>query len=565
MKRIAYVVAALFVSLSFVSNAQQFWIENWTGTTCASLCTTYTGPNGAWTNVPTGLNGAAANTWFFSYTEQGMGRTVCGSGTGTAATAHIGNVSNSPAAFLFCPTGDCGAAYDASSGAPSVRSNQRIESPVINCSGKSTITLSFNYIMDGEAAHDYATVWYYDGTAWALLASPAKTVNTGCGGQGKWTYYSVALPVSANNNANVQIGFNWQNDTDNRGTDPSFAVDSIVLSGAGGPPPPVTAFSVNDTLVCVGDSIQFTDLSTNSPTSWNWTFTGGHPPTSILQNPKVVYNAPGYYTVKLKSTNGGGSDSLTKTNYIHVVARPVIIFSGKDSVCACDTITITATGGGNYSWFNGATTSTITVNPCTTSCYSVSVSNGVCSTDSCFKVTVVPFPATVTLDLTFNGKDIDTLCQSFQVQTLGGGLPAGGVYTGSHVIGPGGTEFLPDSAGMYIITYTDSTRFGCKKSATDTVYVVVCTGVENIGDNNAVSLYPNPANNLLSLEVNEKVTGNVGVIITDVTGRVVSNQKDMNLIEGKTMSLNISGIASGIYFMEVTAGQVQYYAKFIKQ
>src|ERR1700691_2480450 len=94
----------IFLSFSLLNTAQtKFWIENWTGTSCASLCTTYSGPNGAWKVDSVGIMGVAANIWYFSNTEQAMGRTVCGSGTGSNPTAHIGNQSNSPAAFIFCP------------------------------------------------------------------------------------------------------------------------------------------------------------------------------------------------------------------------------------------------------------------------------------------------------------------------------------------------------------------------------------------------------------------------------------------------------------------------------
>src|SRR6185312_6820440 len=141
-----------------IANAQVFWTEDFTSA-CASLCQLpFTSPNGTWTWVSTGTNGAHANTWFVSRTEQGLGRGSCGSASGTDASLHVGNVSGSPAAAFFCPGGDCGAAYDASSGDDNTAA--RATSPVINCTGKSTITLSFNYMMNGEAGHDYATVWY---------------------------------------------------------------------------------------------------------------------------------------------------------------------------------------------------------------------------------------------------------------------------------------------------------------------------------------------------------------------------------------------------------------------
>jgi PKD repeat protein len=80
----------------------------------------------------------------------------------------------------------------------------------------------------------------------------------------------------------------------------------------------VANFSANVTTVSAGGSVQFTDLSTNTPTSWSWTFEGGTPSTSTAQNPAVTYNTPGTYDVTLIATNSAGSDSETKIDYITV-------------------------------------------------------------------------------------------------------------------------------------------------------------------------------------------------------------------------------------------------------
>ena len=82
---------------------------------------------------------------------------------------------------------------------------------------------------------------------------------------------------------------------------------------------PVAAFTANSTTISVGGSVNFTDQSTNSPTSWSWTFAGGSPSTSAVQNPSnIVYNAAGTYAVTLTATNANGSNTLTQTGYITV-------------------------------------------------------------------------------------------------------------------------------------------------------------------------------------------------------------------------------------------------------
>lgn len=86
------------------------------------------------------------------------------------------------------------------------------------------------------------------------------------------------------------------------------------------PNPPVCDFSASQTTVTAGSTVNFTDLSTNFPTSWSWTFSGGTPTSSTVQNPSVVYNTAGVYTVSLTVVNGAGNDTETKTNYITVTA-----------------------------------------------------------------------------------------------------------------------------------------------------------------------------------------------------------------------------------------------------
>ena len=87
--------------------------------------------------------------------------------------------------------------------------------------------------------------------------------------------------------------------------------------------PPVADFSADTTTIGINQTVYFTDLSTNTPTSWQWTFTpstvvfvGGTSATS--QNPQVEYTATGDYEVQLESTNTFGNDIETKTGYISV-------------------------------------------------------------------------------------------------------------------------------------------------------------------------------------------------------------------------------------------------------
>ena len=82
--------------------------------------------------------------------------------------------------------------------------------------------------------------------------------------------------------------------------------------------PPVAAFNASTTTAETGTDIDFTDLSTNSPTAWSWTFEGGTPPNSSDQNPTVQWSAEGVYDVSLTAINDGGENTLTMTDYITI-------------------------------------------------------------------------------------------------------------------------------------------------------------------------------------------------------------------------------------------------------
>jgi len=88
--------------------------------------------------------------------------------------------------------------------------------------------------------------------------------------------------------------------------------------------PPVAGFSASSTSPAANSTVTFTDMSTNIPTSWQWSFSpntvvfaGGT--TANSQNPQVQFTELGLYTVTLVASNTYGSDTEVKTDYINVI------------------------------------------------------------------------------------------------------------------------------------------------------------------------------------------------------------------------------------------------------
>ncbi|HEQ97927.1 MAG TPA: PKD domain-containing protein [candidate division Zixibacteria bacterium] len=101
--------------------------------------------------------------------------------------------------------------------------------------------------------------------------------------------------------------------------DPVY-VDEMYIEYSSAPAPPTANFSGNPTSGFAPLTVQFTDMSTGSPTSWSWDF-GDGVGTSTVQNPSYTYNNPGTYTVSMTATNDYGSDTETKVDYIIVTEQ----------------------------------------------------------------------------------------------------------------------------------------------------------------------------------------------------------------------------------------------------
>ena len=135
--------------------------------------------------------------------------------------------------------------------------------------------------------------------------------------------------------------------------------------------PPIADFTATPTTIYAGETVSFTDMSTNNPTSWNWSFSGGTPTSSTTQNPQVVYNSPGTYNVSLTVSNAFGTDTKTKIKYITVLdlpvpvadftATPTTVYAG-ETVSFTDLSTNNPTSW-NWSFSGGTPTSSTTQNP----------------------------------------------------------------------------------------------------------------------------------------------------------------------------------------------------------
>ncbi len=153
------------------------------------------------------------------------------------------------------------------------------------------------------------------------------------------------------------------------------AFDDVVVAGANVAQAPVAQFSSSATTaaICPGSSVQFTDASLFSPTTYAWSFPGGTPATSTDPNPVVRYNAAGTYSVTLTVTNASGTSTRTTAGVVTVSnVVPTANFTARQApICIGGKVAFTNRSvncASTFAWtFAGGTPATSTdVNPVVT-------------------------------------------------------------------------------------------------------------------------------------------------------------------------------------------------------
>jgi subtilisin family serine protease/PKD repeat protein len=237
-------------------------------------------------------------------------------------------------------------------------------------------------------------------------------------------------------------------------------IDNININGTPSNLPPVPSFSASTQQVCVGETVNFSDQSSNAPTSWNWTFPGGSPATSTAENPSIAYPISGTYDVTLEVSNASGTQTTSFTNEITVNVLPSVNLAATElTICEGESTSLTASGASSYTWNNGLGSGNAkTVSPTTTTTYEVTGLVGNCSNTATVQVTVDP---AVNLALTASQTEI---CVGSSVTLSASGANA---YTWNNGLGTGNSQSVsPTATTTYSVT-------GSNGSCTDNTSITV--------------------------------------------------------------------------------------------
>ena len=385
----------------------------------------------------------------------------------------------------------------------------------------------------------------------------------------------------------LRIRANWQNSAADPCADFSYGETedyTVVFQGG------INAgFTSDATEVCYGWEVHYYDISTGNITSWEWTFYGGTPSTSNIQNPVVTYNTPGMYGVSLTVSDGTNSSTATIPEYIIVFDDPEIpdVPTGETEMCqdspnstyytnpgsATDWVwELNPQEAGAISWVGPDAEVDWDADFSGTAYIKVAAQNlcGQSNFSDELEVTIIPFPAPAE-----NISGDDVVCQEEVV-----------IYTVPEIGDATEYEWVldPEEAGMMLvnnnictITWSDSWEGTaelkvrgineCGEGEWSEIFEVLvqnCTGITNNTNSNSIEVKPNPNNGTFTVEFNSSVSGKVNLTILNLLGVEVYSNFGLEM-SSTTLNLNLNHLKNGIYYLMIDNGSIKLSKKIIIQ
>ena len=343
------------------------------------------------------------------------------------------------------------------------------------------------------------------------MASPIDTVNLGT--------------VNITGNAEIvawTVMPNGNMDTVNINDTASMVIDSVITIDLDLGP---------DKVACDGNFIILENTSPSNQVynSYNWS-TGA-------STSSIITNLPGTYSV---TVTYGPPMCVAADQIVVTTADNPVITLGEDTIlCANEYVLDAGEDGATFAWSDGTSTQTNTVT--NSGNYSVTVTNSEgCISEEDINLTLLETPV---VDLGANFK----LCISFnQTQLLSAGnsfdsyLWSTGATTPNIVVGAGVTTVGNQT---YSVTVTGDN--GCEGEDAVVVEYSQCVGIDEDINNSNVSLFPNPANDLVTFTAENTEMSEVQIF--DLTGKMIyTNYPVSNRLE-----VNTSAFASGTYIVKV--------------
>jgi hypothetical protein len=315
-----------------------------------------------------------------------------------------------------------------------------------------------------------------------------------------------------------------------------------------------------DNVVCLGETgLIYSVNEVLNATSYVWTLPPGATGQSNTNNITIDFvNSASTGVLSVYAVNECG---VTETSNLQIIvnnipqnAGPI---SGPDEVCQGDSLIMYTveeiSGALLYNWtFPDGVISVVNFNTATVN-YGINAVSGtiaVYATNDCGQGSSSVLPVTVntkpaTPIVSHDGHDLhSSAATGNQWYDQNGAIP-----------GATGQDYLVTWDGHY---YTIVTLGDCESDTSNIVEVIV-TDIESISKSNFVTIYPNPFNNQLTIDIPAGISTVDYQIVNSYGNRIMQGRINNQLI------LDTSILGSGIYILNISGNTISQQIKLVKR
>ncbi len=358
---------------------------------------------------------------------------------------------------------------------------------------------------------------------------------------------------------------------------------------------PYANFTADKNNICVGQQVQFTDASLDSPTAYHWTFPGGTPDTSNLQNPTVIYNTPGVYAVTETVSKDTSSNTKTVASYITVLGTtPLPLAEGFEGSTFPPTGWAIGNPDNATTWAQSTTAGGFGQSSASAYMDNYTQQNIRGQFDYLYSP-VLDFTQGITADskLIFDyayaqkratSRDslfvqYSTDCGSTWTTVWANGNAGMATTTtlyGTSVYSPAATEWKRDSSvSLASLAGQSAVQFAFVNESNhgNAIYLDninieapahVNTGVTDVTTAMKVNVVPNPATDRCTIYLNMDQPRQVEASLYDVVGQKVWSH-DLGTVRNTSDQVSLAGLAPGVYVIKVKADDKSYTTRIVKQ
>ena len=325
---------------------------------------------------------------------------------------------------------------------------------------------------------------------------------------------------------------------------------------------PVANFSSDKTTGCAPLTVNFTDLSRNTPLTYNWDFNNDGTVDATTIDPSFTFATPGTYTVRLTVTNAFGGNTATKNAFITASEGVNASVLQDTTICSGDSLLLYAIPQttATVNWANPIpapekANQTVVVRPTSNTQYSVSLTGNGCTRNYTMNVTVATKPSKSTISLvgTTQLRAPGTLAKRYYWFIDGSLLPQ---FTTATI--------TPTVTGEYTSQWEN--QAGCISPLSDPFkFTVPPVSVSELYTSNLVMISPNPVVDKLIIQYSDGVI--TGYEIINILGHSVMNVQSIlsNSPNKNSIEVSVSTLPAGMYIVKTSFGSNVEYSKFIKQ